>query len=28
VVAGCRGGNAVLDRTFDQTVELAGSTLR
>jgi guanosine-3',5'-bis(diphosphate) 3'-pyrophosphohydrolase len=28
VVAGCRGGNAVLDRTFDQTVELARSTLR
>jgi (p)ppGpp synthase/HD superfamily hydrolase len=27
VVAGCRGGNAVLDRTFDQTVELARSTL-
>jgi len=28
VVAGCRGGNAVLDRTFDQTVELARGTLR
>jgi len=27
VVAGCRGGNAILDRTFDQTVELARSTL-
>lgn len=27
VVAGCRGGNAVLDRTFDETVDLARSTL-
>jgi (p)ppGpp synthase/HD superfamily hydrolase len=27
VVAGCRGGNGLLDRTFDQTVELARSTL-
>jgi len=27
VVAGCRGGNATLDRTFDDTVKLARSTL-
>jgi guanosine-3',5'-bis(diphosphate) 3'-pyrophosphohydrolase len=27
VVAGCRGGNAWLDRTFDQTVSKARSTL-
>ena len=27
VVAGCRGVNAVLDRTFDKTAELARSTL-
>jgi guanosine-3',5'-bis(diphosphate) 3'-pyrophosphohydrolase len=27
VVAGCRGGNAMLDRTFDDTVDLARSTL-
>ncbi len=27
VVAGCRGGNALLDRTFDETVALARSTL-
>jgi guanosine-3',5'-bis(diphosphate) 3'-pyrophosphohydrolase len=27
VVDGCRGGNAVLDRTFDETVDLARSTL-
>jgi len=27
VVAGCRGGNATLDRTFDDTVDLARSTL-
>jgi guanosine-3',5'-bis(diphosphate) 3'-pyrophosphohydrolase len=27
VVAGCRGGNAALDRTFDDTVKLARSTL-
>ena len=27
VVAGCRGGNALLDRTFDETVKLARSTL-
>jgi (p)ppGpp synthase/HD superfamily hydrolase len=27
VVAGCRGVNAVLDRTFDETVQLARSTL-
>jgi (p)ppGpp synthase/HD superfamily hydrolase len=27
VVAGCRGANAVLDRTFDETVKLARSTL-
>jgi (p)ppGpp synthase/HD superfamily hydrolase len=27
VVAGCRGGNAHLDRTFDETVKLARSTL-
>lgn len=27
VVAGCRGGNAWLDRTFDETVTLARSTL-
>jgi (p)ppGpp synthase/HD superfamily hydrolase len=27
VVAGCRGGNAVLDRAFDDTVKLARSTL-
>jgi len=27
VVAGCRGGNAALDRTFDETVKLARSTL-
>jgi len=27
VVAGCRGVNAVLDRTFDETVKLARSTL-
>jgi (p)ppGpp synthase/HD superfamily hydrolase len=27
VVQGCRGGNAVLERTFDQTVDLARSTL-
>jgi guanosine-3',5'-bis(diphosphate) 3'-pyrophosphohydrolase len=27
VVAGCRGVNAVLDRTFDETVTLARSTL-
>ena len=26
VVAGCRGVNAVLDRMFDETVKLAGST--
>jgi (p)ppGpp synthase/HD superfamily hydrolase len=26
VVAGCRGGNAVLDRAFDDTVRLARST--
>jgi len=27
VVAGCRGGNATLDRTFDDTVKLARSSL-
>jgi guanosine-3',5'-bis(diphosphate) 3'-pyrophosphohydrolase len=27
VVAGCRGVSAVLDRTFDETVKLARSTL-
>ena len=27
VVAGCRGGNALLDRTFDETVKLARSSL-
>ena len=27
VVAGCRGGSAALDRTFDDTVKLARSTL-
>ncbi len=27
VVAGCRGVNAALDRTFDETVKLARSTL-
>ena len=27
VVAGCRGVNAMLDRTFDKTAELARSTL-
>ena len=27
VVAGCRGVNAVLDQTFDETVRLARSTL-
>ena len=27
VVAGCRGGNALLDRTFNDTVRLARSTL-
>jgi guanosine-3',5'-bis(diphosphate) 3'-pyrophosphohydrolase len=27
VVAGCRGANATLDRTFDETVKLARSTL-
>jgi guanosine-3',5'-bis(diphosphate) 3'-pyrophosphohydrolase len=27
VVAGCRGGNAALDRTFDETVKLARSSL-
>jgi len=27
VVAGCRGGNAWLDQTFDQTVKLARSSL-
>ena len=27
VVAGCRGGNAHLDRTFDETVKLARSSL-
>jgi (p)ppGpp synthase/HD superfamily hydrolase len=27
VVGGCRGGNAMLDRTFDETVKLARSTL-
>jgi guanosine-3',5'-bis(diphosphate) 3'-pyrophosphohydrolase len=27
VVAGCRGGNVALDRTFDETVKLARSTL-
>ena len=27
VVAGCRGVNAMLDQTFDQTVKLARSTL-
>jgi len=27
VVQGCRGANAVLDRTFDETVDLARSTL-
>jgi (p)ppGpp synthase/HD superfamily hydrolase len=27
VVAGCRGSNALLDRTFDQTVKLARSSL-
>jgi len=27
VVQGCRGVNAVLDRTFDETVDLARSTL-
>ncbi len=27
VVAGCRGGNAFLDRTFDTTVKLARSSL-
>jgi guanosine-3',5'-bis(diphosphate) 3'-pyrophosphohydrolase len=27
VVAGCRGGNAWLDQTFDQTVNLARSSL-
>jgi (p)ppGpp synthase/HD superfamily hydrolase len=27
VVSGCRGSNALLDRTFDQTVKLARSSL-
>jgi len=27
VVAGCRGGNAALDRMFDDTVKLARSSL-
>ena len=27
VVGGCRGGNALLDRTFDETVDLARSSL-
>jgi guanosine-3',5'-bis(diphosphate) 3'-pyrophosphohydrolase len=27
VVAGCRGGNAMLDRTFDETVKLARGSL-
>jgi guanosine-3',5'-bis(diphosphate) 3'-pyrophosphohydrolase len=27
VVAGCRGGNALLDQTFDKTVKLARSSL-
>jgi guanosine-3',5'-bis(diphosphate) 3'-pyrophosphohydrolase len=27
VVAGCRGGNAFLDRTFDKTLKLARSSL-
>ena len=27
VVAGCRGGNALLDRTFDETVKFARSSL-
>src|SRR6266702_3880230 len=27
VVAGCRGGNARLDRTFDETIKLARSAL-
>jgi guanosine-3',5'-bis(diphosphate) 3'-pyrophosphohydrolase len=27
VVAGCRGGNAFLDQTFDKTVKLARSSL-
>src|SRR5262249_26255286 len=27
VVAGCRGGNAWLDKTFDKTVKLARSSL-
>ena len=27
VVAGCRGGNARLDRTFDETIKLARSSL-
>ena len=27
VVDGCRGVNAVLDRTFDETVDVARSTL-
>ena len=27
VVTGCRGGNAVLDRAFEETVKLARSTL-
>jgi (p)ppGpp synthase/HD superfamily hydrolase len=27
VVRGCRGGNAMLDRTFDETVDAARSTL-
>jgi guanosine-3',5'-bis(diphosphate) 3'-pyrophosphohydrolase len=27
VVAGCRGGNAALDRMFNETVRLARSTL-
>ena len=27
VVAGCRGVNAALDRTFNETVQLARSTL-
>jgi guanosine-3',5'-bis(diphosphate) 3'-pyrophosphohydrolase len=28
VVAGCRGGNAILDRTFDETVGMARSAMR
>ena len=27
VVAGCRGGNAMLDWTFDETIKLARSSL-